>query len=454
MRTDAHRPGDAADRDANIERLCRKSGPTTTNRCALLTRAYAPRTNRCALLGCAESARTVCMIAPMNTKSNTPSPDPALHSDPSTSCGPRPTDSAANLHELGDNYDPRIDLRERHVPQPPGLQNARPGGRRAVPRRVQVHVTVQDMDTTDRMTPPAPLGRPAEPRRFASPEGLRQLLLRLHDAGSDVWATDPEAEALLEHCALRFGALARRYRQTPHDAAVAAFEVLRAAATARAVDPWAVVTRAVELTVQANERADALLCSTGRARRLMSGEHHDVVRFGERDDGDRSWTDHLDAITDARRQASGDTSADPSPVNGVAPREVPVAVANIVELLVALGWPRAVATNGLDYICSRLIEAGNPGTAFEYLRRDLTPLTLLDVPHRSWTALCRIVLGPDDGVGQVSGLLRRVLSGEPIATLLTDQKLVGQVARSSPSGRRALAPATDRPGMTRTVRNA
>lgn len=279
-------------------------------------------------------------------------------------------------------------------------------------------------------------------------------MLRLHDAGPDVWATDPEAEALLEHCAYRFGALARRYRQTPHDAAVAAFEVLRAAATVRAVDPWAVVTRAVELTVQANERADALLCSTGKARRLMSGEHHDVVRFGERDDGGHSWTDHLDTITDARRRSSDDTSADPSPVNGVAPGEVRVAVANIVELLVALGWPRAVAANGLDYICSRLVEAGNPATAFDYLRRDLTPLTFLDIPHRSWTALCRIVLGPDDGLGQISGLLRRVLSGEPIATLLADQKLVGQVARSSLSGRETSKHATDRSGLTRTVRNA
>ena len=131
-----------------------------------------------------------------------------------------------------------------------------------------------------------------------------------------------------------------------------------------------------------------------------------------------------------------------------------MAVSNIVELLVALGWPRAVATNGLDYICSRLVEAGNPATAFEYLRRDLTPLTLLDIPHRSWTALCRIVLGPGDGLGQISGLLRRVLSGEPIATLLADQKLVSQVARSWLTGHEAITPATDRSAMARTVRNA
>jgi len=51
MRTDAHRPGYAADQDASLERLCREVGLTTTIRCALLTRAYAPHTNRCALQG-------------------------------------------------------------------------------------------------------------------------------------------------------------------------------------------------------------------------------------------------------------------------------------------------------------------------------------------------------------------------------------------------------------------
>lgn len=131
-----------------------------------------------------------------------------------------------------------------------------------------------------------------------------------------------------------------------------------------------------------------------------------------------------------------------------------MAVANIVELLEALGWPRTVATNGLDYICSRLAEAGNPATAFEYLRRDLTPLTLLDIPRRSWTALCRIVLGPDDSLGHVTGLLRRVPSGEPISTLLADRRLVSQIARSAPPGHGAAAPAADQPITMRKVRNA
>jgi hypothetical protein len=310
------------------------------------------------------------------------------------------------------------------------------------------------MNTAARTTTMAPPAQRDRPRGFASPEGLRQLLYRLHDAGPDAWATDPEAEALLEYCAHRFGALARRYRQTPHDAAVAAFEVLRAAATARAVDPWAVVTRAVELTMQADERADALLCSTGKARRLMSGGLHDVVRFGERDDGDHSWTDRFDTVAGVGRRPPDDSSTRPSSVNGVTPAEVPVAVANIVELLVALGWPRPVARNGMDYICSRLTEAGNPATAFEYLRRDLTPLSLLDIPHRSWTALCRIVLGPDDDLGHVTGLLRRVLSGDPISTLLTDQRLVSQIVRSSPPGGGATVPATDGQITTRTVRDA
>lgn len=379
---------------------------------------------------------------------------PALRCDPGAQRGPRSPASATNLHELGDINDPCTDLRKRHLSRLSEPQNSLSGGRHGVPRQVQAYVTVHDMNATELTMPTVPPDRPAVPRGFASPEGLRQLLFRLRDAGPDAWATDPEAEALLDHCARRFGALARRYRQTSHDAAVAAFEVLRAPATVRAVDPWAVVTRAVELTVQANERADALLCSTGKARRLMSGGHHDVVRFGEREDGDRSWTDHLDTVTAVGRRPPDDSSTRASSVNGVAPGEVPVAVANIVELLVALGWPRTVATNGLDYICSRLAEAGNPATAFEYLRRDLTPLTLLDIPHRSWTALCRVVLGPDDGVGHVTGLLRRVLSGEPISALLTDQRSVSQIVRSAPPGHGAAVPAANQAITTRKVRNA
>jgi hypothetical protein len=310
------------------------------------------------------------------------------------------------------------------------------------------------MNSAARTTTTTPPAQPDRPPGFASPEGLRQLLYRLHDAGPDVWSTDPEAAALLVYCAHRFGALARRYRQTPHDASVAAFEVLRASATARAVDPWAVVTRAVELTVQANERADALLCSTSKARRLMTGGQHDVVRFGERDDGERFWADHLDTMTGVGQRPPDDSSTRPSSVNGVATGEVSVAVENVVELLVALGWPRTVATNGLEYICSRLTEAGNPATAFEYLRRDLTPPTLLDIPHRPWTALCRIVLGTDDSLGHGAGLLRRVLSGEPISALLTDERLVSQIARSSPPGHRTTIPETNRPVTRKAVRDA
>jgi len=436
----------------------REAGPATTNWCAAPDQEVrAAHQQVCDLVcapGCAESVRSIGTVASMNKKPRAPLVVPAMRGEPSTPRGLRSPASATNLHELGDIKGPHPDLRERHVPQPSGLQDSRTGGRHGVHRQVHAHVTVHDMDTIARTTPSAPPGQPAGLRGFASPEGLRQLLYRLHDAGPDAWATDPEAEALLEYCAHRFGALARRYRQTPHDAAVASFEVLRAAATARAVDPWAVVTRAVELTLQADERADALLCSTGKARRLMTGGHHDVVRFGERDDGDRSWTDHLEAAAAVGRRPPDDSSTHPSSVHGVAPGEVPLAVANIVELLVALGWPRTIAANGLDYICSRLTEAGNSTTAFEYLRRDLTPLTLLDIPHRCWTALCRIVLGPDDGPGRVTGLLRRALSGEPVSSLLTDQRLVSQIARSSPPGHRTTDPATGPQITPRTVRDA
>lgn len=356
----------------------------------------------------------------------------------------------SNFDELGDITGAHSDLPERHVPQAPQPQNAPVGGRRVVHRLVHTHVTVHGMDTTTRATSPTSLNEPTRRPGFATPEGLRHLLIRLQQTGPDAWAVNPEAASLLDFCAHRYGALARRYRQTSHDAAVAAFEILRAAATVRAADPWAVVTRAVQLTLQADERADALLCSTGTARRLMTSGQHDVVRIGEREDGERSWTERLDRLARVGDRPD-DASTRPNPVGGVAPGEVPIAVANIVELLVVLGWPRAVAANGLDYICSRVTLAGNPTTALAYLRRALTPLTLLDIPHRSWTALCRLVLGTGDGPGRTASLLRRVLSGEPFSTLLTEQRLTDQILRARPPGHDISDPRTDQPVQTRAV---
>jgi hypothetical protein len=267
----------------------------------------------------------------------------------------------------------------------------------------------------------------AQAPTYTTPEGLRVLLLRLHIDGPNAWRTDPDATTLLEHCAAKYGALARRYRQEPLDAAAAAFEVLRAPATVEAMDPWAVVTHAVRLTLQANERADALLCSTDHARRVMADGDHDVVRFAER--AEHSWIGELTPLGTARHSPGHGI---PGLAGAISPFEVRLCVSNAVELLASLGWPRPVAHLGIEYMCRRLETAGSVERAFEYLRRDLVPPVLLDVPHRTWVTLCRVLLGPDDGPGPARGVLRRLLTGESVRSLLGDDAVVAVLDRVRP----------------------
>ena len=85
--------------------------------------------------------------------------------------------------------------------------------------------------------------------RFEDSEALRALLNRLHQAGRGAWQRDPEAAALMEHAANKYAALARKHGLDPWEAASAAFEAMRGTATRRADDPWAVVTRAVQVTL-------------------------------------------------------------------------------------------------------------------------------------------------------------------------------------------------------------
>lgn len=102
---------------------------------------------------------------------------------------------------------------------------------------------------------------------FENSERLRELLTRLNDDGPDAWRTDAEAAALMQHAAQKYAALARKHGLDPWEAATAAFEAMRTAAVRRADDPWAVITRAVQITCIAENRANGLLCSVHQARR-------------------------------------------------------------------------------------------------------------------------------------------------------------------------------------------
>ncbi|WP_125776187.1 hypothetical protein [Antribacter gilvus] len=272
------------------------------------------------------------------------------------------------------------------------------------------------MTTTDDDHAPDPAGA-----SFTTSEGLRALLLRLQ-ADPEAWAGDPQASALLELCATRYAALARKHHQQPMDAAAAAFHVLRAPATLGARDPWAVVTHAVRLTLAADERADALLCSTSTARRLLTDTGlAQAVRLGDRTDTMTNLpTD--EPGTDATRRGSG----------GLTPVQVRICMANAVELLCSLGWPRAVAELGVGHVCDRLATTGNPQRAYEALRRDLTLPRLLDVPPRTWTALCRALIGTSTPRASQPGVLCRLLTGEPVRSLLADDTLVTALLAARP----------------------
>lgn len=270
--------------------------------------------------------------------------------------------------------------------------------------------------------------------RFEDSEALRALLNRLHDAGRSAWRDDPEAAALMRHAADKYAALARKHGLDPWEAASAAFEAMRGAATRRAEDPWAVVTRAVQVTCIGEERGNGLLCSVHQARRPRYSVFHDAERFSDRENPLSEYHPafHVDPFT-----AQEDEEAPASePVTTVAS-----AVEDTIALFSLLGWEPETARAAVEYVTSRLAEAPSRASAFEGLRRDRQARALLDLPGASWTALLRIVLGtPDSSLAHTNagrGVLLRLLIGEPLRALLMDDDLV-------------LAAGLAAPGMERT----
>ena len=95
---------------------------------------------------------------------------------------------------------------------------------------------------------------------FADSEQMRMLLYDLTYSPGGGWRTDPRATDLMRFAMDKYAGLARKYGLEPGEAAVAAFEVMRMRSTRLADDPWAVITRAVELTL--------ICCIPQRAQQL------------------------------------------------------------------------------------------------------------------------------------------------------------------------------------------
>lgn len=272
--------------------------------------------------------------------------------------------------------------------------------------------------------------------RFETSDGLRELLERLHRCGEAAWQDDSEVTSLLAHVVRRYGSLARKHGLDPWEAASAAFEAMRTSAVRRADDPWAVVTRAVQVTMIAEERANGLLCSTHQARRPQYSVFHDVDRFCDRDERFPELQHPLHA-EQADELADGAVPADGRPTS------VAAAVEDAIELLALLGWEDEHARELLEYICGRLAELGSRAAAYESLRRDRHARALLDVPAVAWNRVLRIILGsPDPDLGHyraARGVLLRLMIGEPLRSLLSDLDLVLAVEASAPTSTRLAA---------------
>lgn len=261
---------------------------------------------------------------------------------------------------------------------------------------------------------------------FETPEGLRALLIRLHESGPGSWCSDREVTALMRYAAFKYRRLARKYGLDAWEVASAAFETMLARSTRAARNPWAVVTRSVQITCRAEVRAAGLMVATHRVRHTdrVAG-FHDAIRFAERE----HLTDYHPAF--AVTDAPGNIGPERRDLRVVA------ALATIVRLFVSEGWDPAVTADCVEHVAYRLADLSSRATAMEVLRRDRVVPMLLGVPQRSWTALLRIMLGSpapkysDTPLGD--GILLRLLSGETADSLCNNAALRKAIRAANPA---------------------
>ena len=268
------------------------------------------------------------------------------------------------------------------------------------------------------------------PPAFTTPDGLRDLLRRFADPGNPVRWSGPEGHALAHYCIGRYAPLARKYRQPLDDGASFAFEVMCDPHLLDAHDPWAVVTTAVKRSFSAQFTGESLLCGDRAARRAV--DVHDPARISDRD-----WTFLEVHLLPAGDDDDRDSAAPRQTKAGaIAPVELSAAVDGAVQVFRAFGWPCVSARFTLEYIGGRLELAGNPATAFEYLRRDKIARARLDLDQRAWTAVLTAVLGSPDPdrslVPAGQGLLLRILAGCPLDEVAADHALARILASSAP----------------------
>lgn len=140
-----------------------------------------------------------------------------------------------------------------------------------------------------------------------------------------------------------------------------------------AADPWAVVTRAVQVSLIAEQRANGLLCSNPQARRHAMWGRHDARRFCEYEN------DVLEYHPALRAPALTGGGECPSTTDHAKPTTPAEATNRVIALFTALGWPENTTICAVDYICGRLAESKNRPAAHSLLRRDEIGRAALDL---------------------------------------------------------------------------
>ncbi len=228
----------------------------------------------------------------------------------------------------------------------------------------------------------------------------------------------------MRYTATKYRPLARKHGLDAWAVASAAFEVMLAPSTRNAGNPWAVVTRAVQITCHAETRAAGMLTSASKVRhtaRIVG--FHDAVRFAERErlaDYHPAFTHHDDGDADESEHQA----------------RVTALLSATVALFASAGWDAAFVAECVEHVAYRLADLFSRQRGVEVLRRDRTIPILLGIPPRSWSALLRIVLGHPDpkhaGTPIGDGVLLRLLNGETLDSLRCDEALVKMICAANP----------------------
>ncbi|WP_345750898.1 hypothetical protein [Microbacterium rhizophilus] len=241
-------------------------------------------------------------------------------------------------------------------------------------------------------------------------------------AGSEqAWRTTPVVTPLLAFIVEKYAPLARAWHREPGDVMYDAFKALRAPGTARARDPWAIVTRAVELGLAGEVHGERLMTSPDKARRPSMRPEFAPIRSGEYEEffyGVLVVGDAESAREREERTGSGLVQA-------------------ASRFLVMTGWSPRLVEPAVTYVIDRLSSLSSPESALDVLRKDAAIQLRLGLSSRAWSGLLRVLLGNPRARDRARyGVLARVALGADVQELQLDAALAATSRRAAERSRR------------------